>query len=134
VALLSDSDFGGLDSVAASKMRKALEIITELDPRLEVDGEMQADTALSQVIRDRVMPHSRLTGEANVLVMPNLASANIAFQLVKMLADALPVGPILMGAAKPAHVLTPSVTARGIVNMTAIAVSEAQSADRWDPA
>jgi malate dehydrogenase (oxaloacetate-decarboxylating)(NADP+) len=86
------------------------------------------------VIRDRVMPHSRLTGEANVLVMPNLASANIAFQLVKVLADALPVGPILMGAAKPAHVLTPSVTARGIVNMTAIAVSEAQSADRWDPA
>ncbi len=134
VALLSDSDFGGLDSVAAGKMRKALEIITELDPRLEVDGEMQADTALSQVIRDRVMPHSRLTGEANVLVMPNLASANIAFQLVKVLADALPVGPILMGAAKPAHVLTPSVTARGIVNMTAIAVSEAQSADRWDPA
>jgi malate dehydrogenase (oxaloacetate-decarboxylating)(NADP+) len=66
--------------------------------------------------------------------MPNLASANIAFQLVKVLADALPVGPILMGAAKPAHVLTPSVTARGVVNMTAIAVAEAQAQDRYDPA
>ncbi len=134
VALLSDSDFGGLDSDAAQKMREALELVRRLNPSLEVDGEMQADTALSQAIRDRVMPNSRLTGEANVLVMPNLASANIAFQLVKVLADALPVGPILMGAAKPAHVLTPSVTARGIVNMTAIAVSEAQAADRWDPA
>ena len=134
VALLSDSDFGGLDSDAAQKMRHALELVRVLNPDLEVDGEMQADTALSQAIRDRVMPHSRLTGEANVLVMPNLAAANIAFQLVKVLADALPVGPILMGAAKPAHVLTPSVTARGIVNMTAIAVSEAQAADRWDPA
>ena len=69
-----------------------------------------------------------------MLVMPNLESANIAFQLVKMLADALPVGPILMGSAKPAHVLTPSVTARGIVNMTAIAVAEAQAHDKWDPA
>ncbi len=103
-------------------------------PDLEVDGEMQADTALSQAIRDRVMPHSRLKGEANLLVMPNLDAANIAFQLVKVLADALPVGPILIGAAKPAHILTPSVTARGIVNMTAIAVVEAQAQDRYDPA
>ncbi|MDB5571699.1 MAG: malic enzyme [Hyphomicrobiales bacterium] len=134
VALLSDSDFGGLDSPSALKMREALRTIRLMDARLEVDGEMQADTALSQAIRERVMPGSRLTGEANVLVMPNLESANIAFQLVKVLADALPVGPILMGAAKPAHILTPSVTARGIVNMTAIAVAEAQAHDRWDPA
>ena len=134
IALLADSDFGGLDSRTAFKMREALNLVRAINPYLEVDGEMQADTALSQAIRDRVMPHSRLTGEANVLVMPNLASANIAFQLVKVLADALPVGPILMGAAKPAHVLTPSVTARGVVNMTAIAVAEAQAQDRYDPA
>ena len=80
---------------------------------------MQADTALSQMIRERVYPGSRLKGEANVLIMPNLDAANIAFQFTKMLADALPVGPILIGPAKPAHILTPSVTARGIVNMTA---------------
>ena len=116
-------------------MRDALALIQSLNPALEVDGEMQADTALSQAIRDRVLPNATLKGEANVLIMPNLDSANIAFQMVKVLADALPVGPILMGAAKPAHILTPSVTARGIVNMTAIAVSEAQSSDKnWDPA
>ncbi|MFN3892143.1 MAG: NADP-dependent malic enzyme [Beijerinckiaceae bacterium] len=134
IALLADSDFGGLDSRTAIKMREALHLVRAINPYLEVDGEMQADTALSQAIRDRVMPHSRMTGEANVLVMPNLAAANIAFQLVKVLADALPVGPILMGAAKPAHVLTPSVTARGVVNMTAIAVAEAQAQDKYDPA
>ena len=134
IALLADSDFGGLDSKTAFKMRDALQLVRAINPYLEVDGEMQADTALSQAIRERVMPHSRLTGDANVLVMPNLAAANIAFQLVKVLADALPVGPILMGAAKPAHVLTPSVTARGVVNMTAIAVAEAQAQDKYDPA
>ena len=115
-------------------MRAAVEMVRMVNPTLAVDGEMQADTALSQAIRERVMPNTRFTGEANVLVMPNLESANIAFQLVKILADALPVGPILMGSAKPAHVLTPSVTARGIVNMTAIAVAEAQAHDKWDPA
>ncbi len=134
VALVCDSDFGGSDSVSALKMREALGLIRQRDPRLEVDGEMQADTALSQIIRDKVYPASRLKGEANVLIMPTLDSANIAFQLVKVVADALPVGPILMGAAKPAHILTPSVTARGIVNMTAIAVAEAQSRDKVDAA
>jgi len=88
---------------------------------------MQADTALSEMIRERVYPVSHLTGEANVLIMPNLDAANIAFQFTKILADALPVGPILIGPAKPAHVLTPSVTARGIVNITAVAVVEAQA-------
>ncbi|MGL5114004.1 MAG: phosphate acyltransferase, partial [Beijerinckiaceae bacterium] len=87
----------------------------------------QADTALSEMIRERVMPNARFKGEANVLLMPNLDAANIAYQFTKIMADALPVGPILMGAAKPAHVLTPSVTARGIVNMTAVAVVEAQA-------
>ena len=127
VALVCDSDFGGSDSESARKMRNALGLIRGRASNLQVDGEMQADTALSQLIRDRVMPHSILKGEANVLVMPNLDSANIAFQLVKVMAEALPVGPILIGAARPAHILTPSVTARGIVNMTAIAVAEAQA-------
>ena len=81
------------------KMREALQIIRERAPALEVDGEMQADTALSQIIRERVMPHSRLEGEANVLIMPNLDAANIAYQLTKGLVDALPVGPILIGPA-----------------------------------
>jgi len=87
---------------------------------------MQADTALSQAVRDRVLPSSRLKGEANVLVMPNLDSANIAYTMTMVMADALPVGPILIGAAKPAHILTPAVTTRGIVNMTAVSVAEAQ--------
>jgi malate dehydrogenase (oxaloacetate-decarboxylating)(NADP+) len=130
VALLSDSDFGGADTPSALKMRRALAIILSRGVDFEVDGEMQADSALSQVIRDKVLPASRLKGEANVLIMPSLEAANIAFQLVKVAADALPVGPILIGAAKPAHILTPSVTARGIVNMTAIAATEAQSAGR----
>jgi malate dehydrogenase (oxaloacetate-decarboxylating)(NADP+) len=128
IALLSYSDFGSGDAPSARKMREALAILHEREPDLEVDGEMQADTALSQVIRDRVMPSSRLKGVANVLVMPNLDAANIAYQFTKVMADALPVGPILLGVAKPAHVLTPSVTARGIVNMTAVAVAEAQAA------
>jgi malate dehydrogenase (oxaloacetate-decarboxylating)(NADP+) len=127
IALLSHSDFGAADSRSALKMREALACINERAPDLEVDGEMQADAALSQMIRDRVNPNSRLTGEANVLIMPNLDAANIAFQFTKILADSLPVGPILIGPAKPVHILTPSVTARGIVNLTAIAVVEAQA-------
>ena len=107
-------------------MRDALALLDERAPDLEVDGEMAADTALSEMIRERVYPGSRLKGEANVLIMPNLDAANIAFHFIKILADALPVGPILIGPAKPAHVLTPSVTARGIVNLTAVAVVEAQ--------
>ncbi|APF37693.1 NADP-dependent malic enzyme [Chelatococcus daeguensis] len=130
IALLSHSDFGSADTRSALKMREALGLLRDRAPHLEVDGEMQADTAISQMVRDRKLPSSRLKGEANVLVMPNLDAANIAFQLTKVLADALPVGPILLGPAKPAHVLTPTVTARGIVNMTAVAVVEAQAAHR----
>ena len=88
---------------------------------------MQADSALSDLIRDRVLPGSPLKGAANVLIFPNLDAANIAFQFSKVLADALPVGPLLIGPAKPAHILSPSVTARGIVNVTAAAVVEAQA-------
>ncbi|MGO9944375.1 MAG: NADP-dependent malic enzyme [Rhodoblastus sp.] len=129
IALVSHSDFGTDDAPSALKMRAAVEMIRANAPDLEVDGEMQADTALSQEIRNRVMPNSRLKGEANVLIMPDLSAANIAFQMTKMMADALPVGPILLGAARPVHILTPSITARGVVNMTAVAVAEAQQKD-----
>ena len=108
-------------------MREALDLIRAAAPDLEVDGEMNGESALVPAFRQRVYPHARLTGEANVLVMPNLDAANIAYQMIKVLSDALPVGPILIGAAQPAHILTPSVTARGVVNMTAVAVVESQA-------
>ena len=126
IALLSHSDFGSFDSASAAKMRAAMRLLQERHPDLEAEGEMNGDTALSPMIRERVFPHSRLKGEANVLIMPNLDAANIAYQMTKVLADALAVGPILMGAAMPAHILTPSVTARGVINMTALAAVEAQ--------
>jgi malate dehydrogenase (oxaloacetate-decarboxylating)(NADP+) len=126
IALMSHSDFGSYDSPSAAKMRAALAILLNEHPELEVEGEMKGDTALNPALRERVFPNSRLKGEANVLIMPNLDAANIAYQMAKVLADALPVGPILMGAACPAHILTPSVTARGVINMTALAVVEAQ--------
>ena len=128
IALLSHSDFGSFDSASSAKMRAALAQLRESHPDLEVEGEMNGDTALSPAIRERVFPNSRLKGEANVLIMPNLDAANIAYQMTKVLADALAVGPILIGAAMPAHILTPSVTARGVINMTALAVVEAQGA------
>ena len=126
IALVSHSDFGADDAPSALKMRAALAILRETAPDLEVDGEMGADTALSQLVRDRVLPGSTLKGEANILVMPTIEAANIAYQLTKVMTDALSIGPILIGADKPAHILTPSTTARGILNMTAIAVVEAQ--------
>ena len=128
IALLSHSDFGSADTPSAVKMRAALALLRERAPELEVDGEMQADTALSTLARARVIGDCRLHGEANVLIFPNLDAGSTALQLTRVIANALPVGPILIGPAKPAHVLTPSVTARGIVNMTAIAAVEAASA------
>ena len=128
IALLSHSNFGSFDTESARKMRRATQILNAQHPDLEVDGEMHGDAALSAVLRDQVLPHARLKGEANVLIMPNLDAANIAYQMIKILADGLPVGPILIGGARPAHVLSPTVTARGIVNMTAVAVAEAQAA------
>jgi malate dehydrogenase (oxaloacetate-decarboxylating)(NADP+) len=127
IALLSHSNFGSYDSESARKMRLAAERLALSHPDLEVDGEMHGDAALSMTEREKVFPHARLKGEANVLIMPNLDAANIAYQMTKVLADALAVGPILVGAARPAHILTPSVTARGVINMTAIAVAEAQA-------
>ena len=126
VALLSHSNFGSHETTSAKRVRAALDLILERDPGLQVDGEMQADTALVDEIRQRTFPASNLDGPANVLVMPDLDAADIAYNMIKVLGDALPVGPILMGTAKPAHILGPSITARGIVNMTAVAVAEAQ--------
>ncbi len=125
IALISHSDFGSANTPSALKMRAALALLRARAPALEVDGEMQADTALSTMARQRVSADCRLDGEANVLIFPNLDAGNTALQLTRVIANALPVGPILIGPAKPAHVLTPSVTARGIVNMTAIAAVEA---------
>lgn len=124
-ALLSASDFGSRVTEKSDKMRRAVEILFKRDPDLEVDGEMHGDTALSQLIRDRVMPNSRLKGEANLLVFPDLDSANITLNVVKQMTDALHVGPILLGTSKPVHVLTPSVTSRGVFNMSALAAVEA---------
>ena len=126
IALLSHSDFGAADTPSSLKMRKALKLIRERAPELECDGEMEADTALLPMVRERVLPSSTLKDVANLLIFPNLDAANIAYQFAKVLADALPIGPILIGAAKPVHILTGSVTARGVVNMTALAVVEAQ--------
>jgi malate dehydrogenase (oxaloacetate-decarboxylating)(NADP+) len=93
---------------------------------LEVEGEMQADSALSEEVRSRLFPNSRLAGAANLLIMPNLDAANISFNLLKVMADGIAVGPIMMGIGRPAHVLTRVSTTRRIVNMTAVAVVDAQ--------
>jgi malate dehydrogenase (oxaloacetate-decarboxylating)(NADP+) len=125
-ALLSHSNFGSRDVPSATKMQDALEKLRKLAPELEVDGEMHGDAALSEQIRNRIFPNSRLKGTANLLVMPTLDAANIAFNLLKQLGDGVSVGPMLLGLAKPAHILTSSVTVRGIVNMSALAVIDAQ--------
>jgi malate dehydrogenase (oxaloacetate-decarboxylating)(NADP+) len=130
VALLSHSSFGASHAPSARKMREALAMIRAHDPELEVDGEMHADAALAEAIRERALPCTTLSGTANLLIMPTLDAANIAFNLFKAGADGLPVGPILLGMSKPAHVLVPSVTARGIVNMTALAVIQSSVVGR----
>jgi malate dehydrogenase (oxaloacetate-decarboxylating)(NADP+) len=128
-ALLSHSSFGASDTDSARKMRRALAMIRAKAPKLEIDGEMHADAALSEAIRDRAVPDSRLTGTANLLVMPTLDAAHIAFNMLKAAADGLPIGPMLLGMSKPIHVLVPSVTARGIVNLSALSVLAAQALD-----
>ncbi|CAN7729696.1 NADP-dependent malic enzyme [Duganella sp. Dugasp56] len=125
-ALLSHSNFGSSNSESAQKMRAALELVKLRDPTLEVDGEMHGDTALDSKLRNSIMPGSTLTGDANLLVMPNIDAANIAYNLVKTAAgNGIAVGPILLGCAKPVHILTPSATVRRIVNMTALCVVDA---------
>jgi len=126
VALLSYSNFGSRKTASAMKMREARRIIAERTPQLEVDGEMHGDAALSEEIRQKVFPDSLLKGEANLLIMPNLDAANIAFNLLKITGgDGITVGPILLGAAKPVHILTSTATVRRLVNMTALAVVDA---------
>jgi len=124
-ALLSHSSFGTSHSPSAIKMRKALSLLRASEPDFEIDGEMHADAALSDVLRGRVVSKSPLTGSANLLVMPSLDAANIALTLLSAATEALLVGPLLLGVSKPVHVMVPSVTARGIVNMTALAVAQA---------
>jgi len=128
VALLSASNFGSIDMPSSIKMRRALELITQRAPELEIEGEMHGDAAISEEIRLRVFPSSRLRGEANLLVMPTLDAANISFNLLKTASGGgVTIGPILLGAARPVHILTPSATVRRIVNMTALAVADANA-------
>jgi len=127
-ALLSHSNFGSSNQPSALKMREALGLIQERAPWLEVDGEMHGDTALDAAYRAKLMPRSRLSGEANLLVLPNIDAANIAYNLLKTTAGGgIAVGPVLLGAAKPVHILTPSATVRRIVNLTALTVADANA-------
>ncbi len=124
VALLSHSNFGSSRAVSARKMRDATRILKECAPDLEVDGEMHALTAMNENIRKTLDPDSPLSGRANLLIMPNLDTANIAMELIRSITDALFIGPILSGTARPAHIVTPSLSMKGIFNMSAIAVSD----------
>ena len=126
VALLSHSSFGSHNDPGAEKMKRAVELLSERAPDLQVEGEMTADAALDPNYRERVFPNSRLQGPANLLVMPNIDSAHIAFNLARLAGNAVTVGPILLGMARPVHILTPSASVRRVVNMTAIAAVDAQ--------
>lgn len=127
-ALVSRSSFGSFDSPSSIKLRKALEIIKQRAPELEIDGEMHADAALVESIRRDVMPDSPLKGSANLLIMPTMEAARISYNLLRVTSsDGVTVGPVLMGVAKPAHILTPIASVRRIVNMVALAVVEAQA-------
>ena len=128
-ALLSHSNFGSSNQPSAIKMRETLALLREQAPWLEVDGEMHGDAALDAPYRGRLMPSSTLSGEANLLVMPNIDAANISYNLLKTAAGGgIAIGPVLLGAAKPVHILTPSTTVRRIVNMTALTVADANAA------
>jgi len=124
-ALLSYSNFGSRDGATAFKMRETYRLLKQIAPDMIVEGEMQGDLALNQDLRQRYIPDSVLQGEANLLLFPNLESANLAMTLLREMTNALAVGPMLMGLKQPAHILAPSVTSRGIVNMAAIAANEA---------
>jgi malate dehydrogenase (oxaloacetate-decarboxylating)(NADP+) len=127
-ALLSHSNFGSSDQPSAVKMRDVLDLLRQNAPWLEVDGEMHGDVALDAAARQALMPNSTLVGDANLLVLPNIDAANIAYNLLKTAAGGnIAVGPVLLGAAKPVHILTPSTTVRRIVNMTALTVADANA-------
>ncbi|NDL63448.1 NADP-dependent oxaloacetate-decarboxylating malate dehydrogenase [Acerihabitans arboris] len=128
VALLSHSSFGSSDCPAARKMRKTLRLVNEMAPDLEIDGEMHGDAALVESIRHDLMPDSPLKGAANILIMPNMEAARISYNLLRVSSsEGVTVGPVLMGVAKPVHILTPVASVRRIVNMVALAVVEAQT-------
>ena len=125
-ALLSHSNFGSANTESARKMRAVLALVQQQAPGLEIDGEMHGDAALDSKLREKVMPQSTLKGDANLLVMPNIDSANISYNLLKTAAgNGIAIGPVLLGCAKPVHILTPSATVRRIVNMTALCVVDA---------
>jgi malate dehydrogenase (oxaloacetate-decarboxylating)(NADP+) len=127
-ALLSHSNFGQSNEPSAVKMRRVLELLRTEAPWLEVDGEMHGDMALDPAARATSMPNSPLTGSANLLVFPNIDAANIAYNLLKTAAGGnIAIGPVLLGAAKPVHILTASATVRRIVNMTALTVADANA-------
>jgi malate dehydrogenase (oxaloacetate-decarboxylating)(NADP+) len=127
-ALLSHSNFGTHDTPSAQKMRRTLALLREQAPWLECDGEMHGDIALDAEARHKLMPEGTLSGEANLLVMPNIDAANIAYNLLKTAAGGgIAIGPVLLGADKPVHILTPSATVRRIVNMTALVVADAEA-------
>src|SRR5690606_23649465 len=126
VALLSHSNFGSHDSKDALKMRQVREQLLKRNPRLNVDGEMQGDTAWDEALREKLLPNSTLKGRANLFVLPNLEAANIAYNLVRVFTDGVAIGPILMGISKPVHILTSSASARRVLNMTAIAAVDSQ--------
>ena len=128
VALLSRSNFGTHDSPTAERMRRATSMLHRIAPELEVDGEMHADAALSETLRSRLLPDSKLKGQANLLVMPNVEAANIAHNLLRALGGGVSIGPIVIGAARSAHIVTQTITVRGIVNMTALAVAQVDAA------
>jgi malate dehydrogenase (oxaloacetate-decarboxylating)(NADP+) len=125
IALLSHSNFGDSSHPSAEKMRNALAILRKKAPHLEVEGEMQADTAILASVRQRVFPEAKLSDTPNLLLMPDMDAANISYNLVKSLEDGVVVGPILVGLKRAGHILTPSVSVRGIVNMSAVAVVHA---------
>ena len=126
VALLSHSNFGQSNQPSAVKMREVLALLHEQAPWLEVDGEMHGDVALDGHARAQIMPHSSLAGDANLLVLPNIDAANISYNLLKVAAGhGITVGPILLGAAQPVHIIEPTASVRRIVNMTALAVVDA---------
>ncbi len=126
VALLSHSNYGSHDNPSAAKMRRVREILARRMPRLEVDGEMMADTAWDEDVRKRIFPNTTLHGRANLFVMPNLDAANITYNMIRVMTEGVALGPILMGLDKPAHILTPAATPRRVINMTAIAAVDAQ--------
>ncbi|WP_312163154.1 NADP-dependent malic enzyme [Phenylobacterium sp.] len=125
VALLSHSSFGSSNSPSARKMRQALAIVRQLDPGLEVDGEMHGDAALNEQVRTRYISGGAFAGDANLLIAPSLDAANIALTLVSAVTEGIEVGPLLLGLSRPLHVLSPTATARGVVNMTALVASQA---------